>query len=168
MEPPSPHPRFPAISWAALKAECGSILAQRRREAPGLIAKGRLSPQQADRLQGLAAAWAQDAERIRRRWCDQQDAEATHSFTWADRRDGLLQELHLREQRWPERIRKGQLTAPQALQRIEALLCLLTLYEEGWDWLREWPDAQEGRQAFLAMREQADARAPFHLQKLAG
>lgn len=135
-----PHIAFPAITWAALEAELARELQQRRALYPKRVETGRMLQAEASGETAIAMAWAEDLARMRARWLSPAPRGAfpfphpSHPITWAARRRSLLRELGMRQRFYPEWIAAGRLLADQATHQLACLQCLLTIYEDGWDW----------------------------------
>lgn len=137
------HHRFPAVTFAAIQTELARELAQRRATYRDWIGKGRMTQEEADWQLSVIAAIAEDAARFEaamapiaqgRPMQNPLDVLRNHKFTWQERRQALLRELDYRQRLYPEWIRKGRLTHPDAAKQCDALRAMLALYEDGLDW----------------------------------
>lgn len=132
-------PDFPAIA-----AELGREHAARTNLTGRRVDEGRMTRRDAERALALVAAWQRDLERERTRRATIPLAPAPPapcSFTWRERRDGLLHELALRARLYPQWIAADRLAAADAAHRTRCLEALLELYEAGLDWPAD-PDAR--------------------------
>lgn len=146
---------------AATEAELRRELGQRRAVYPGRVAARRMLQAEADDQLALAAAWIEDAARVRTSFFSppwSAPVEPAHGLSWRVRRSGLLRELALRGRFFPGWIAKGKLTSAQADHRIACLERLLELYEDGWDWCAS--NGRRGNNA-LAVRDPLE-RAAWH------
>lgn len=130
------HPLYPAITAQAVLAECSRELAQRRGFYPGRVAEARMTQAEADHQLALAAAWAEDAQRIAASdYTPAPLAPATHGMTWHARREGLRRELHLRARVYPARVAEMRMTQAEADHRRDCLAALAARYDDGFDWI---------------------------------
>src|SRR5690606_34803947 len=92
----------------AMKAELERELADRRRFYPGMIEKGRLDPQEADRRIALFADMLADHPRAFHPDLHQRRELplADRRFSWRDKIAELRRELALRERFYPDRVAK--------------------------------------------------------------
>lgn len=168
-----PHLAFPNVTMQAVEAELARELEQRRKVYPGRVAKGNMTPAEADAEIAIAVAWTQDAWRIKQAWFIDHapPAPATHGLTWNVRRNALLRELELRDRLYPQWIASGRLLDRHAAGQIAALRCLLAIYEDGFDWFGDdglTPGRSElAAEQFATMRAQADHRQGRTQQELA-
>lgn len=125
---------------AAIAAEIAREAQARRAAYPGMIARLKMTEQQAVAEIALCAAWAADVARWGD-WLAQVPPRAPiapvarqNGFSWADRRQGLARELDRRARLYPRWIAAGQLDQADADHRTACLATLAAVYDEGLDW----------------------------------
>jgi hypothetical protein len=113
-----------------LAAEVKRIIAALAAAAPGRIAKGTLTEQEARRLADLWTAISEDLEaqfapvpvdRLR-------ELRAANGVPWAVKVDALRRELEARRLGYPAEVNKGRLTRDQAKQQLERVEAIHALY----------------------------------------
>jgi hypothetical protein len=126
------HPAFPGIAWADLAAELAREREARDRLYPDLVAKLRMTAEQAAHGLAIIAAIAADLPRMQGDW---REGAPGHAFTWAERRNALLREAALRARHYPAWIAEGRFAQAEGDRRRACLeLLLLRIYEDGFDW----------------------------------
>lgn len=137
------HHRYPATTWRVLGAEIDREITARLNTYPGRVETGRMTQAEMDWQMQLARAWREDVDRYElayrplsegRPITPPREIRAKHELNWRVRRSALLRELEQRQRFYPDWIAKGRLTEAAAASRIEAVTCLLDLYEYGFDW----------------------------------
>lgn len=149
-----PHPhRHPGITFAAIAAEIARELEIRAPFYQRQVDRGRMTRREASFGLDVAAAWAQDCERLRVAMAPNAQgrpalppAPPAHGLRWRDRVAGLQRELAHRAEIYPREIERRRLTAADAAHRTSCLEALLTFYDDGLD----WPDEPDRRAALFA------------------
>ncbi|MED5545652.1 MAG: hypothetical protein VYD90_10400 [Pseudomonadota bacterium] len=171
----SPHHAFPDVSWSDLRTELLRESANRKTTLPALVAKGRITREEAAYEQDVIAAILEDAERFRKalapvdqgkpmhnpRTIERTEGSSQNDYTWHQRRAALTRELAYRQRLFPEMIRKGRLTQDQADLYTRRLAAMRGLYEYGYDYAPSFPvDRAPGGtwREWLAILEDIDAR----------
>jgi hypothetical protein len=98
---------------------------------PDLVAKGRMTEDQAVAGRAVLAAMATDLDRMK---SPTRPREETHKFSWAERRQALQRELAYRARFYPKWISEGTLDQAEADRRTRPLAELLAIYDDGFDW----------------------------------
>lgn len=129
----------------AMKAELERELGEQRRYYPGMVGKGRLDPQEAERRIALFAELLEDCGRafhpdvMQRR----ELPLAARRFSWREKIAELRRELAVRERFYPDRVAKGRITEAEARGRSAALQLVHDLY---WRKAHCWePDGDQAR-----------------------
>lgn len=124
--------RFPGLDWTDCRAEVERELAARRRTYPDRVASGRMTATESDYQLAIFAAIAADVGRMSHIGPDR--PEATHGFSWNERRAAIGRELDQRDRLYPEWIAGGRLQQDRADRQCLALRAILFRYDEGFDW----------------------------------
>jgi hypothetical protein len=141
MTPTTHSPRYPHVTYAMIAAELTREGKARRRTYPGMIEQGRMTPEQAEHGYQLAAAWLEDVQRFTAylalpapRGHAMPAEQRTLGFTWAERRAGIDRELGQRHRLYPRWIEAARLDAAEAQRRIDCLMVMAEIYDDGLDW----------------------------------
>lgn len=130
--------RFPGVTFAIAAAELAREGDARRRVDADRIAKGRMSPADAEERLAILAAIAADIERIRAFWPrlphEGEGPPPAHGYTWRERDREILRELDQRRRLYPDWIAAGRLDQADASRRLRILEAIHALYEMGLDW----------------------------------
>ncbi|WP_226019741.1 hypothetical protein [Novosphingobium sp. FKTRR1] len=128
------------IALPEIAAEIAREAAARRATYPAMIARLKMTEQQAAAEYALCAAWSSDLARYAD-WMNRAAPRAPivpvarqHGFIWADRRHGITRELDRRARLYPRWIAAGQLDQAEADQRTARLSALADIYDDGFDW----------------------------------
>lgn len=142
------HRAYPAVSFAQLQRELADEARRRRETYPGMIAKGRMTPEEADYQHQVLAAIAADLEGViafpssRPETGGMETPQGSNispvdplpTLSWAEKRNALTRELTYRARLYPVWIAKGTLTEAEAAHRTACLEAMLALYNEGLAW----------------------------------
>lgn len=134
----------------AMKAELERELEERKRVYPGLVKKGRLKQEEADRRIALFEEIRADlAQAFHPDIMQRFDlARSDRKFAWREKIAELRRELALRERFYPDRISKGRLTEGLARQRIADMQLVHDLF-----WRKMFRFEPEGELAREALAE---------------
>lgn len=138
------HERFPTVSWRVLAAEVDREITARQSTYPDRVDRGRMTQAEMDWQLQLARAWREDVGRFEQAHRPLAEGRpiiaphripCQHEIAWRVRRSALMRELDQRRRHFPRWIAEGKLTQAAGDARIDALECLLALYEFGFDWI---------------------------------
>lgn len=131
------YPRHP-VTYADAANEVERELTFRRRTYPDRINSGRMKQSDADYQLAIFAAIGADILRMAHSG-PSATPDASHAFSWTERRKALERELDYRDRFYPQWIGGGRLTQARADQQRFALQAILCRYDAGFDWTPENP-----------------------------
>lgn len=153
---PATHsPRYPHVTYAMIAAELVRETMARCRTYPSMANQGRMTAEQVKVGLQMAEAWQEDLHRFTSYLAlpaprpHAMPAEArTLGFVWAERRAAIERELAQRRRLYPRWIEAARLDPAEAQQRIDCLMVMAEIYDDGLD----WHDSFGTRPIFALMR----------------
>lgn len=126
-----------------LIAEVERSATAHRAAAPGRIARGAMTEEEAERIGLVLDAIAADLEAYRawKLWDPPLDQQIRRgAFSWEDKLHVLRREIHFRRSYDADRVARGRITAAAAREQLERLEAVHVLYWRDWLPGFPWPE----------------------------